>query len=65
MRQFLDIKALNDKVFPNFTVNQIYKWVRDPLNPIPHKKLGKRLLFDVEKVFRWFDALPGRDGQDI
>jgi hypothetical protein len=36
--------------------------VRDPINPIPHKKHGKRLLFDVERVFRWFDGLPGKGG---
>lgn len=63
MRQIVDIKGLT-QVLP-LTVNQLYKAVRDPLNPIPHKKYGKRLLFDLEKVFRWFDGLPGRDGDSI
>ena len=62
MRQIVDIKGLRERVLPDFTENQLYKWVRDPLNPLPHKKMGKRLLFDVEKVWRWFDSLPGRDG---
>ena len=63
MRQIVDIQGLSG-VLP-LTVNQIYKGVRDPVNPIPHKKFGKRLLFDLEKVFKWFDALPGRDSDDI
>ena len=63
MRQVIDIKALTE-VLP-LTVNQIYKGVRDPVNPIPHKKFGKRLLFDVDKVWKWFDSLPGRDSNNL
>jgi hypothetical protein len=63
LRQIVDIQGLTG-VLP-LTVNQIYKGVRDPVNPIPHKKFGKRLLFDIEKVLKWFDALPGRDGSDL
>jgi hypothetical protein len=59
-RQITDIKGLT-QILP-YTVNQLYKAVRDPVNPIPHKKHGKRLLFDVERVFRWFDGLPGKGG---
>ena len=58
-RQIVDIKGLAEH-WP-FTVNQLYKAVRHPENPLPHKKHGKRLLFDLEKVYRWFDSLPGRD----
>jgi hypothetical protein len=63
LRQIVDIQGLTG-VLP-LTVNQIYKGVRDPVNPIPHKKYKKRLMFDLEKVFKWFDALPGRDGADL
>jgi hypothetical protein len=63
VRKIVLVEGLTE-VLP-LTVNQIYKWVRDPVNPLPHRKRGKRLLFDVEKVFRWFDALPGKDGQEI
>ena len=65
MRQFVYIESLKKEVFPDTSINVIYKWVRDPVNPIPHKKCGKRLLFDVEKVFRWFDSLPGKDGDNL
>jgi hypothetical protein len=63
VRRIVDIQGLTG-VLP-LTVNQIYKGVRNPMNPIPHKKYGKRLLFDLEKVFKWFDALPGRDGDGL
>jgi hypothetical protein len=59
-RKILDIKGLSES-FP-FTVHQIYKWVRDPIHPLPHRKAGKRLLFDLEQVFKWFDELPGSGG---
>ena len=59
MRQIVDIKGLTD-LLP-LTVHQAYKAVKHPEYPLPHKKFGKRLLFDVEKVFAWFDALPGAD----
>ena len=38
---------------------QIYKKVRDKDNPIPYKKAGKRILFDMDCVYKWFDDLPG------
>ena len=58
-RQIVDIKGLTE--YLPLTVHQIYKAVRDPVNPLPHKKWKKRLLFDIERVFKWFDELPGRD----
>jgi hypothetical protein len=62
-RQITDIKGLT-KVLP-FTAHQIYKAVRAPVNPLPHKKFGKRLLFDMDRVYKWFDGLPGRDSEDV
>jgi hypothetical protein len=61
-RQIVDIKGLGE--YLPLSINQIYKGVRDPHNPIPHKKYGKRLLFDLEKVWKWFDSLPGKDTTD-
>ena len=62
-RQIFNIDGLVD---PNrgglpFTKNQIYKLTRHPEHPLPHKKCGKRLLFDLERVHKWFDSLPGKD----
>lgn len=59
MRKIVDLKGLQDHL--PFTGNQIYKLVRRPDYPLPHKKIGKKLLFDLDRVFRWFDSLPGRD----
>jgi hypothetical protein len=58
-RQIVRLEGLTER-YP-FTKWQVYKMVRDPVNPIPHKKSGKTLLFDLERVDRWFDRLPGRD----
>ena len=58
-RKIVDVKGLQ-KSLP-FTEHQIYKLVRLHENPLPHKKCGKRLLFDLERVYRWYDRLPGRD----
>lgn len=58
-RQIVDIKGLTG--YLPLTINQLYKAVRSPVNPIPHKKWGKRLMFDLERVYQWFDNLPGRD----
>jgi hypothetical protein len=59
MRQILDIQGLT-KHLP-FTVNQIYKLTKRQDYPLPYKKVGKKLLFDLERVYRWLDSLPGRD----
>jgi len=58
-RQIVDIKGLTERL--PLSVHQIYKATRHPHYPLPHKKLGKRLMFDLEKVWRWFDSLPGKD----
>lgn len=58
-RQIVDINGLSEKL--PLTTHQIYKLTRHPKHPIPYKKAGKRLLFDMDRVFKWFDSLPGRD----
>ena len=60
-RKIVDVGGLKER-FP-FTEHQIYKLVRRRNHPLPHKKCGKRLLFDLERVYRWFDGLPGRDNE--
>lgn len=59
-RKIHDIDSLIDGVLP-FTKHQVYKAIRRHDHPLPFKKSGKRLLFDEERVLRWFDSLPGRD----
>jgi|GEM_PF-7031158 len=59
MRQIVDLCGLC-KHFP-FTPNQVYKKCHDKDYPLPHKKSGKMLLFDLERVWAWFDSLPGKD----
>ena len=58
-RQIVKLKDLT-KFLP-LTEHQLRKLLRRHENPLPFKKCGKLLLFDLEKVYRWFDALPGRD----
>ena len=58
-RQIVDIDGLTARL--PLTKNQIYKKIRDPKHPLPYKKTGKRLLFDLERVYKWFDQLPGQD----
>ncbi len=62
-RQIVDVKGLTG-ILP-MTSNMIYKAVRNPVRPIPHKKYGKRLMFDVSKVYQWFDSLNGKDLNEI
>jgi len=69
-RQILDIEGvakmlyfLNKEGRPNRNI--IYKLVRRPVDPLPHRKVGKHLRFDVEKCWKWFDRQPGKDGEDI
>ena len=59
MRQIVDIKGLTH-ILP-MTENQLYKAIRRSDYPLPYKKVGKKLLFDLERVFAWFDSLPGKD----
>jgi hypothetical protein len=65
MRRIVNLEQLVTNEFPALTKHQVYKAVRRSVYPLPHKKLGKRLLFDVEKVLRWFDGLPGKDIDEI
>ena len=62
-REIVDIKGLADRL--PLSTHQIYKAIRHPEYPLPHKKFGKRLLFDLAKVWRWFDRLPGRDDEEL
>lgn len=57
-RQIVDLEGLI-KILP-LTKNQAYKLIRGE-HPIPYKRVGRRLTFDVEKVYRWWDSLPGAD----
>ena len=58
-RQVEDIEGIAERL--KLTRNQIYKLVRRPDDPLPHKKIGRNLRFDIEAVWRWFDRQPGRD----
>jgi hypothetical protein len=62
-RQILDIQGVGVEL--KMTRNQIYKFARRPIDPLPHKKLGKQLRFDIEKVYQWFDRQCGPGGQDL
>ena len=58
-REIVNIEKLSER--SPFSKNQIYKLVKRPVDPLPHKKIGRNLYFDLEKVYRWFDSQPGRD----
>lgn len=62
-RQYLNV----DEVAALFrlTKAQVYHLVRRPVNPLPYRKMGKQLRFDLTKLHGWFDCLPGRDGNDL
>ena len=60
-RQILDIKGLAESPNFPFTEHQIRKLIIRKDYPLPHKKVGKRIFFDLDRVYRWFDSLPGRD----
>ena len=62
-RQATNLEGIG-KVF-GFTSHQVYKLVRRPRDPLPHRKIGKLLRFDVEKCWKWFDRQPGKDGDDL
>jgi len=70
VRQIIDIGGIA-KVFDFIDeegrprLHVIYKLVRRPVDPSPHRKIGKHLRFDVEKCLAWFDRQPGADGQDL
>ena len=58
-REIVDVEGLSDKT--PFSKGQIYKFTKRVENPLPHKKYGKKLYFDMERVYKWFDSLPGKD----
>jgi len=62
-RQITDVKGIGERF--RFTPHQIYKLVRRQTDPLPHRKIGKHLRFDVEKCWRWFERQPGRDSDGI
>lgn len=62
-RQITDLEGIAERFC--FTKHQLYKLVRRPMDPLPHRKIGKHLRFDVEKCFKWFDRQPGQDGEDL
>ncbi len=62
-RRMLEIQELCEE-FP-FTRHQVYKLVRRVKSPLPHKKIGRNLYFDKDKIWKWFDMQPGKDIDDI
>ena len=58
-RQVEDIEGVAERL--RLTKHQVYKLVRRPTDPLPHKRIGRCLRFDLDAVFRWFDRQPGRD----
>lgn len=62
MRTILTVRQLVERPeLPWTTRWQIDKLIRHPTNPLPFKKAGGKLLFDLDRVYRWFDSLPGKD----
>ena len=39
---------------------QVYHLVGRKNDPLPHRKIGKQLRFDIERCLKWFDSQPGR-----
>jgi hypothetical protein len=62
-RQATDIQGIAQAF--SLTTNQIYKLVRRPVDPLPHKKIGRVLRFDLERAWNWFDRQPGKDSEEI
>ena len=60
-RKALDI----DAVAATFSLSksQVYKLVRRPEDPLPHKKLGKVLRFDNDAIWKWFDRQWGPNSE--
>jgi hypothetical protein len=58
-RQIVKLKDLPQ--FLPLTEHQVRKLIRRTVDPLPFKKCGKLILFDLERVYKWFDSLPGRD----
>lgn len=62
-RQYVDIEGLA-RILP-LTRHAIYHATKRREHPLPFKKMGRKLLFDVERVHKWFDRLPGKDSEGI
>lgn len=60
-RVIVDIKGLEGRPEFPWTEHQIRDLLRRRDYPLPHKKLGKKYYFDLERVWKWFDGLPGKD----
>lgn len=60
-RQIVDLKGLAEHPNFPFSEHQIYRLIKNNDYPLPYKKAGRKILFDLERVFRWFDSLPGGD----
>jgi hypothetical protein len=41
-----------------FSQWQIYKAIHRDFDKMPCRKSGKRILFDMEEVYDWYDNLP-------
>jgi hypothetical protein len=61
-RKIVNIKKLVE-LFQDagWTRSKVYNWMKRAENPLPHKKNGKCYEFDLDKVYRWWDGLPGSD----
>ena len=62
-RRYLSRENMEEKF--GMTQHQIYKLVRRPRDPLPHRKIGKLQRFDEEQVHKWFLRQPGTDGEDF
>jgi len=62
-RQYEDVEGVAKRF--KLTHHQVYKLMRRRPDPLPHRKVGKRLRFDVEKVDKWFDRQTRTDGEDL
>lgn len=60
-RVVVDLKGLADRPEFPWSEHEIYKLIKHRDYPLPYKKIGKKYYFDIERVWKWFDRLPGRD----
>jgi hypothetical protein len=60
-RTVVDIKGLAARSEFPWSEHEIRKLINRPDHPLPFKRCGKKYYFDIERVWRWFDNLPGRD----
>ena len=60
-RQIVDIKGLAEMSEFPWSEHEIRKLIKRSDHPLPWKRIGKKYYFDLERVWKWFDRLPGRD----